>query len=95
METRYAESSLSLTEVAEHVGLNPDYLSRIFKENTGKTFSEYLTHLRIMKSMLLLKETDMKIKDIGEAVGYNSTNYFIKVFKESMKVTPREYRGGL
>lgn len=95
IEAGYADNSLSLTEVAERAGLHPDYLSRIFKEHTGQTFSEYLNRVRIEKGIALLRETDLKIREIGEAVGYNNTNYFIKVFKDAMGVTPKEYRTGI
>lgn len=92
IEDGYSNSSLSLTDVAEQAGLHPDYLSRIFKEHTGKTFSEYLNYVRLERSTSLLGDTDLKIKEIAVAVGYNNTNYFIKVFKETFGTTPKEYR---
>lgn len=95
IESGYSDSSLSLTEVAEKAGLHPDYLSRIFKEHTGQTFSEYLNQMRIEKSIALLRDTGLKIWEVGAAVGYNNANYFIKVFKEAMGVTPKEYRTSL
>lgn len=52
IENGFSKSSFSLTEVAEQIGLHPDYLSRIFKENTGETFIEYLTQVRIQRSLL-------------------------------------------
>lgn len=83
---------LSLTVVAERLGLNSSYLSRIFKEHTGETFSECLIRSRIEQSRRMLVETNMKIKDIGEKIGYYKTNYYIKLFKDYTGVTPSEYR---
>lgn len=91
IERDYGEQ-MSLTAAAEKLGLNPSYLSRIFKEKNGTTFSEYLTGVRIEKSKGLLIGTNMKVKEIGETVGYYKTNYFIKLFKEYTGVTPGDYR---
>ena len=78
--------------VLNTLNLNPAYVSKIFKEVTGKTFVEYLTWVRIEKSKKLLCEADLTIKDIAELVGYNNSHCFIKVFKEDAGITPGEYR---
>ncbi|PYI57381.1 helix-turn-helix domain-containing protein [Paenibacillus flagellatus] len=84
---------LSLNSVAERLNLNPAYISRLFKQMTGQPFVDYLKRVRIERSKeLLLAETGLKINEIGRRVGYNSSYYFIKVFKESMGVTPGEYK---
>ncbi|RAV09509.1 hypothetical protein DQG23_39435 [Paenibacillus contaminans] len=83
---------ISLTFAADRLGLNPAYLSRIFKEKTGEAFSEYVTRVRMEHSKRLLVETEMKIKEIGDSVGYHKTNYFIKLFKDYTGMTPGEYR---
>jgi len=85
-------NELSLSYAADHLQLNPAYLSRIFRDKTGMNFLEYLTHVRIEKSKKLLHETNWKIKEIGEISGYSNVNYFIRVFKEMTGTTPREYR---
>ena len=84
--------SISLAIIADRLKLNPSYLSRIFKEHRGVTFSEYLTKARIERSKQLLKDTTIKIKEIGEMVGYAQTNYFIRLFREHTGMTPGEYR---
>ncbi|MBO9606758.1 MAG: helix-turn-helix domain-containing protein [Paenibacillaceae bacterium] len=83
---------LSLTAAADRLDLNPSYLSRIFKEKTGTGFMEFVTNARIEKSKKLLHETNMKVKDIGELLGYANVNYYIRIFKEVTGTTPREYR---
>ncbi|WP_167859396.1 helix-turn-helix domain-containing protein [Paenibacillus cymbidii] len=83
---------ISLASVADRLHLNPSYLSRIFKEKTGVNFLEYLTGYRIETSKRLLLETDMKLQDICDMLGYNKVNYFIRIFKETTGTTPGDYR---
>ncbi|MDF2959539.1 MAG: AraC family transcriptional regulator [Paenibacillus sp.] len=83
---------LSLSSVAEALGLNPAYVSRLFKQTMGQTFMEYVTGIRIEKSKRLLALTEMKVRDVGRQIGYNQDYYFIRLFKEHAGVTPGEYR---
>lgn len=85
-------SRLSLSDIASKLHYSLPYLSLKFKEETGRSFSEFLTERRIEESMRLLKETDMHIGDVAETVGYNSIKFFGKKFKEITGVSPREYR---
>ncbi|MBB3131249.1 YesN/AraC family two-component response regulator [Paenibacillus rhizosphaerae] len=91
MELDYA-SDLSLNLAAERLNLNPAYISRLFKQITGQPFVDYLKQIRIEKSKELLKSGNMKIGDIGKRVGYSNSHYFIKVFKDSIGITPGEYK---
>ncbi|MCU6708700.1 helix-turn-helix domain-containing protein [Paenibacillus sp. J5C_2022] len=84
--------SLSLSEVAEHVGISPGYLSQLFKELTGTNFVDYVTGLRLEKASELVVGTGLTIEQIAQQVGYNSPTYFIKKFKGSYGVTPKVYR---
>ncbi|GGD50868.1 helix-turn-helix domain-containing protein [Paenibacillus nasutitermitis] len=84
--------TISLSLIAERLGLNPSYLSRSFKEKTGQTFLVYLTAARIEKSKVMLIQSDLKVKDICERVGYVKVNHFIKLFKERTGTTPGEFR---
>jgi two-component system response regulator YesN len=95
LDRDYSSVNISLSSVADEVGLNPDYLGHIFREETGMSFVDFLTSLRIQKSVTLLKTTDMQIKEISFEVGYSNPNYFIKVFKERLGVTPKEYKSNL
>jgi AraC-like DNA-binding protein len=92
LEKNFSSSAISLSSTAEAVGFNPDYLGKIFREETGISFVDYLTSLRINKSLELLKTTEMRIKEISFAVGYNNPNYFIRIFRERLGITPGEYR---
>ena len=68
------------------------YFSKLFKEETGQTFVEYLTGLRVEKAKQLLTETDFKVIDISQQVGYNNAKHLMKVFKSVCGVSPTEYR---
>ncbi len=83
---------LSLENVAGTINVTPQYLSKLFKDDTGVTFKEYLTELRIETSKKLLKAGDHSIKDICFKVGYNDTNYFIRAFKKFEGITPKDYQ---
>lgn len=86
------DKDLSLTMVAEQVYLHPNYLSKIFKQLTTHTVSQYIYYQRMEKAAMLLKQSDDKIYQIGFQVGYSNTNWFIKKFKEYYQTTPQEYR---
>lgn len=68
------------------------YISRIFRQETGLSFREYLQKVRIEKSCRLLAGSDMRIGEIAQAVGYEDKKFFNSVFKRIVKMTPREYR---
>lgn len=91
IETHYAEN-LSLESISERFLLNPAYLSRLFKNNMGKNFSQFLTETRINKAKELLRDPCMLIYMISDKVGYNNEKYFYKIFKEIEGITPSQYR---
>lgn len=82
---------ISLEVAAELAGISPSYLSRIFREETGVPFTEYVNKVRIQKAMQMMDAGDRKIKGIYEKVGFTGYNYFFKVFKQTAGVTPKEY----
>lgn len=91
MKARTHET-ITLRDLAEQFSLSPNYLGVIFKEETGKNFSEYFIQLRMEKSCELLKATNLKIYEIADQVGYNHLPYFSRQFKETYSMTPLEYR---
>lgn len=91
IEDNYADSELSLSEIASIVNLNAKYLSVKFKKEIGMSFKEYLTKIRIDASKILIRDTNMKIEEISKAVGYNNMEHFIRVFKKINNMSPREY----
>ncbi|MGI5936885.1 MAG: helix-turn-helix transcriptional regulator [Oscillospiraceae bacterium] len=83
---------LTLMEMAEHVRLNPQYLSVLFKKETGKSIVDYLTDIRIDRAKALLRDTNISILEIAGAVGYMDARYFSRVFKQRVGLRPTEYR---
>jgi YesN/AraC family two-component response regulator len=90
LESKYMDE-LSLESCADEVGLNPSFLSKIFKDISGWNFIDYLTHIRLTKAKELLVDTDAKIMEIAEQTGYNSS-YFNRIFRKHEGITPSEYR---
>ncbi|WP_152395971.1 response regulator [Paenibacillus guangzhouensis] len=94
IQERFREE-ISLEDVAEHVHLNPHYFSKVFKQQTGETFIDYVTRLRIDKAKVLIGEGQFSLKEVCYLVGYKDPNYFSRVFKKVAKVSPTEYRNQL
>lgn len=89
---RNCYKKISLNEAAQSVCLSPKYLSRIFKKNTGKGFSEYRLRIKIEKSKELLAKTAYNVNQITEKLGYENAESFIRQFKKFTGFTPTEYR---
>ena len=85
-------SNATLQSLAEHVSLNPIYLSRYFKEKTGMNFIDYIIRIKMEKAAALLKEKNFKILDISELVGYSNEKNFSRAFKKYYGVCPINYR---
>jgi two-component system, response regulator YesN len=83
---------LAIKDVANHVHLNPSYLSVLFKEEIGVTFSDFVTKQRLKKAKELLIFTDTSLDEIAGQIGYQTCSYFIKIFKRFEGVTPKQYR---
>lgn len=83
---------ISLDEVSRQLDLSSYYFSKLFKEETGSNFVEYVTALRIQKAKELLKDNDCTMKEICSSVGYSDPNYFSRIFKKNEGITPTEYR---
>ncbi len=96
---RYVEKNLdkdlSLTRLSEICYFNPSYLSRIYKQTTGKALSEYISETKLLKAKTLLKQSNMKILDIARALGFGTPSYFTYFFKKYTGENPHEYRGGI
>ncbi|MDQ0232563.1 AraC family transcriptional regulator [Metabacillus malikii] len=93
MEENYKEIQ-SLEELASAVGLSKYHFTRIFKNATGLTPIEYLTKVKMEKSVTLLRQSNLTIDEIAKQVGYSNGSYFIKVFKKWLGFSPGEFRLG-
>ena len=88
----YADSAISLHRGAEEVGFSPNHFSTVFSQETGQTFVEYLTAVRIEAAKQLLTCGNSRMSDIAFDVGYQDSHYFSYLFKKHVGVSPREYR---
>lgn len=90
----HLETPLTLQVVSERVGLSPHYLSRLFREETGISFNDYITKQRMEKAVLLLRTTSMRVYEVAHAVGIPSYRYFSATFREYTGAAPTEYKKG-
>lgn len=91
IETHYGED-IYLEKVADEIGLSAKYVSRIFKETTGRTITDYISAIRMTKAKELLGQTDLKINEIADRIGIFSRTTFLRMFKKHEGVSPMEYR---
>ncbi|TCM99609.1 AraC family two component transcriptional regulator [Paenibacillus sp. BK033] len=83
-----------LDKLADIVGMNGNYLSRLFKNQTNMTITDYLIHLRIEKAKeLLSEEPSLRNYEVAQLVGYHDPVYFNKLFKKMVGVTPKDFKG--
>ncbi|UJF31329.1 response regulator transcription factor [Paenibacillus hexagrammi] len=92
LETYYYKEDLSLSEVAEHMNVNANYLSKLLKKELGRSFVDYLTEVRIKKAIQYLNDPTSKMYEIAEKVGYHTQHYFSHTFKKMTGVSPMEFR---
>ncbi len=92
MHKKYSMSDLTLDKVASTVNISPNYFSSLFNQETGMTFIEYLTNIRMEKAKDYLRCSANKITEIGSLVGYLDSHYFSYIFKKTQNCTPSDYR---
>ena len=83
---------ISLNTTADSVYLHPTYISRLIKDQTGKTFTTLITEFRIEKAVDLLASSDLHVYEIAEQIGFHNLKYFYKVFKDVTGKSPSDYR---
>lgn len=91
IDSNYA-APISVQATARAFGRTPNYVSHVFHETTGQTFLGYLQRLRVAHAKTLLETTDDTVESVALDVGYQTSWYFIKVFKRASGVTPNRYR---
>lgn len=88
----HCAEKLSLSMLAERYNYNVSYFSRLFRQYTNMTMTQYIKNARIEKACYLLKQTDERISDIYMMAGYSDKTRFFRDFKEMKGVSPLEYR---
>lgn len=95
IDQNYADPNITLSDVARHVSLSNNHFCTVFSQETGNTFIEYLSALRMKKARELLLATDKRSGEVAAAIGYNDPHYFSYQFKKYNGLNPREYRNSL
>ena len=90
----YAEKELSVEMLCAHLHLSPAYFSTLFKRETQKSFTAYVTDLRMEQAARMLRDTEEKTYLIAERAGYADPNYFSYVFKKHFGISPSKFRAG-
>lgn len=90
IDEHYA-SQLTLDGLSGHFHLNKSYFCQLFKSKTGMSFTEYLSDVRLTKARLLLRQGEMTVSQVCEAVGFQNFSYFCKCFKANTGMTPTAY----
>lgn len=88
----YSDEDLSLEDIAGHIGISEQHLSKVFKKETGKNLSVYLSEYRVEKSKELLRQNSTTLKWIHSKVGFRDNSYFCTVFKKFEGCSPKEYQ---
>lgn len=84
--------TVTLCDVASFVHMHPFYVSKVFKQKTGQTFSDYLIEIKMKKAADMLADFNLKTYEISEMVGYTNSRNFTRAFKSFFGITPREYK---
>ncbi|MBS3680706.1 response regulator [Ornithinibacillus massiliensis] len=93
--TEHSHEEISLEAIGKEIGLSPIYISKLFKEKMGINYIDFLTECRIEKAKKLMQDPKRSIKEIAIEVGYHEPNYFSKVFKKIVHVSPKEYQNAI
>ena len=89
---RFSEH-IGVAQIADELGVTPNYLSSLYKKFTHTTFTRHITDIRMTKSLELLKQTGVSVKDATELLGYSSSRHFARLFREYYDISPSEYIG--
>lgn len=89
---QHPEEELGRDQLAATVYLNPAYLSRLFRKETGQSLTEYILDVKMAHAKQLLENSNLKVGSVAEAIGYTHFSYFAKIFKKVTGLSPHDYR---
>ncbi len=88
----HLSDDLTLTVISDYVNYNSSYVSRLFKQTTGLSLSEYISQCRLNKAKELLSQTNDTVQVIAQKVGFDTSQYFSMVFRKAVGISPRDFR---
>ena len=94
IEENYYSNNLNINDVSDRLEVTSSYLSKLLKKETGSSFIDYLTNIRMKKAMYIMEDPTIKIYDVAELVGYSNQHYFCRAFKRAVGFSPTEYKRG-
>ena len=89
---RHYQETMSVTDISRALGTSSSYLSRVFKESTGETIIRTINQKRIEKAKAYLGETDLKVYEVADILGFENVTYFSRFFKKHTGMSPKEYK---
>jgi len=90
----YYLNDLNINDISDKLEVTSSYLSKLLKKETGVSFIDYLTNIRVKKAMYIMEDPTVKIYDVAELVGYSNQHYFCRAFKRVVGFSPTEYKRG-
>lgn len=87
---RFSEK-IGVAQIADELGVTPNYLSTLYKKFTHKTLTRHITDIRMTKALVLLKQSGISVKEATELLGYSSSRHFARLFREYYGISPSEY----
>ena len=94
IEENYYSNDLNINYISDKLEVTSSYLSKLLKKETGLSFIDYLTNIRMKKAMYIMEDPTIKIYDVAELVGYSNQHYFCRAFKRVVGFSPTEYKRG-
>mgnify|MGYP003294212068 CR=1 FL=1 len=88
------QNDISLDDISRYCNISTYYFSKLFKQETGENYVEYLNRIRIEHAKQMMNESDKSIKEICFSVGFSDPNYFSRAFKKYEGISPTEYKEG-
>lgn len=86
------DKNITVSELADYIGINPEYYTKLFKRKTGYNLKEYITNEKMKTAKMLMTTTDLSVTMISDHVGYNNYSNFTRSFKQIVGCTPMDYR---
>lgn len=88
----HCHEDITLETISRRFGLSPYYFSKVFKEQTGVNYIDFLTECRVEKAKAMMRDPNLSLKEIAIEVGYRDPNYFSRVFRKTCGLSPTDYR---